>query len=300
MIYPTSDRSHFNLLVEKLRKKLKDFFVVNLQGDRIGIVKDIIVDRQQQLQLIVSSKVGSLASNLQINSKQIRKIEVADKFVAVDFTFVPEEIERDITQEPDRELHSSSSQDIMMRGGLEVASSEPLARQLEVVPSELSAPMTSEINNQINTQLSSSQDISTEEIIKLLAERVVVERTKRKVGEVIVRKEIETRMVEVPVRYEKLIVEQVNPEHKQIAEINLGQETLADRKVNSWDVGEKNQSVGELTVTGRFDSPKVASLLLNAIARERQHGCQQIRIEIVVDSPDKQKTYQEWCDRCSQ
>lgn len=300
MIYPTSDRSHFNFLVEKLRKKLKNFFVVNLQGDRIGIVKDIIVDRQQQLQLIVSSKVGSLASNLQINSKQIRKIEVADKVVAVDFTFVPEEIERDITQEPDRELHSSSSQDIMMRGGLEVASSEPLARQLEVVPSELSAPMTSEINNQINTQLSSSQDISTEEIIKLLAERVVVERTKRKVGEVIVRKEIETRMVEVPVRYEKLIVEQVNPEHKQIAEINLGQETLADRKLNSWDVGEKNQSVGELTVTGRFDSPKVASLLLNAIARERQHGCQQIRIEIVVDSPDKQKTYQEWCDRCSQ
>ncbi|MGL5922676.1 MAG: hypothetical protein ACRC32_07120, partial [Chroococcidiopsis sp.] len=146
----------------------------------------------------------------------------------------------------------------------------------------------------------SSQDISTEEIIKLLAERVVVERKKRKIGEVIVRKEIETRMVEVPVRYEKLIVEQVNPEHKQIAEINLGQETLADRNLNSWDVGVKNQSVGELTVRGRFDSPKVASLLLNAIARERQHGCQQIRVEIVVDSPEKQKLYQEWCDRCSQ
>ncbi|AFY85565.1 MULTISPECIES: DUF2382 domain-containing protein [Chroococcidiopsis] len=300
MIYPTSDRSHFNFLVEKLRKKLKSFFVVNLQGDRIGIVKDIIVDRQQQLQLIVSSKVGNLASNLQINSKQIRKIEVADKVVAVDFTFVPEEIER-VTQEPDRELHSSSSQDIMMTGDrLEVATNEPLVRQLEVVPPELSVPMTSEIDNQANTQLSSSQDLSTEEIIKLLAERVVVERKKRKVGEVIVRKEIETRMVEVPVRYEKLIVEQVNPEHKQIAEINLGQETLADRKLNSWGVGEKNQSVGELTVTGRFDSPKVASLLLNAIARERQHGCQQIRVEIVVDSPEKQKLYQEWCDRCSQ
>ena len=70
--------------------------------------------------------------------------------------------------------------------------------------------------------------------------------------------------------------------------------------MNSWDVSEKNQSVGELTVTGRFDSPKVASLLLNAIARERQHGCQQIRVEIVVDSPEKQKLYQEWCDRCSQ
>ena len=50
----------------------------------------------------------------------------------------------------------------------------------------------------------------------------------RKVGEVIVRKEIETRMVqiEVPVRYEKLIVEQVSPEHKQLAEIDLGQEVV--------------------------------------------------------------------------
>ncbi|OWY65583.1 hypothetical protein B7486_41225 [cyanobacterium TDX16] len=288
-------------MVEKLRKKLKNFFVVNLQGDRIGIVKDIIVDRQQQLQLIVFSKVGSLASNLQINSKQIRKIEVADKVVAVDFTFLPEEIERDITQESDRELHSSSSQDIMMTGDrLEVAASEPLARQLEFVPPELSTPMTSEIDNQANTQLSSSQDISTEEIIKLLAERVVVERKKRKVGEVIVRKEIETRMVEVPVRYEKLIVEQVNPEHKQIAEINLGQETLANRKLDAWQTDEKPQSGSEFTVRGRFDSPKVASLLLNAIARERQHGCQQIRVEIVVDSPEKQKLYQEWCDRCSQ
>jgi len=61
-----------------------------------------------------------------------------------------------------------------------------------------------------------------EEIIRLLGERLVVDRGKRKIGEVIVRKEIETRMIQVPVRREKLIVEQVSPERKQLAEINLG------------------------------------------------------------------------------
>ena len=61
----------------------------------------------------------------------------------------------------------------------------------------------------------------SEEIFRLLGERVVVDRSKRKVGEVIVRKEIKTRMVQVPVRYEKLIVEEVSPEHKILAEIDL-------------------------------------------------------------------------------
>lgn len=301
MIYPTSEHHHFNSLVEKLRKKLKNFFAINVQGERIGTVKDIIVDRQQQLQLIVSSGVESLAPNLQINSKQIRKIEIADKIVVVDFTVVaPEETEQNTAQEPYQKQHSIGSEDkIMTRDRLEVPTSEPLTKQSEIIQPEPLAPMTSEASDKTAIELSSSQDISAEEIIKLLAERVVVDRKKRKIGEVIVRKEIETRMVEVPVRYEKLIVEQVNPEHKQIAEINLGQETITERKFNSWDMGEKKQSGDELTVRSSFDSPKIASLLLNAIARERQHGCQQIRIEIVVDSPEKQKIYQEWCDRCS-
>jgi len=76
--------------------------------------------------------------------------------------------------------------------------------------------------------LSSDSEILSEELIRLLGERVVVDRNKRKVGEVIVRKVIETRMVQVqvPVRHEKLIVEQVSPERKQLAEIDLGQENF--------------------------------------------------------------------------
>lgn len=68
--------------------------------------------------------------------------------------------------------------------------------------------------------------VLSQDIIRLLGERLVVDRSKRKVGEVIVRKEIVTRMIQVPVRYEKLIVEQVSPERKQLAEIDLGQEEV--------------------------------------------------------------------------
>lgn len=65
--------------------------------------------------------------------------------------------------------------------------------------------------------------VLSQDVIRLLGERLVVDRSKRKVGEVIVRKEIETRIIQVPVRYEKLIIEQVSPERKQLVEINLGQ-----------------------------------------------------------------------------
>ena len=56
---------------------------------------------------------------------------------------------------------------------------------------------------------------------------------------------------------------------------------------------------GELTVSGFFNSPKIASLLLNAIAMERRHGCKQIRVEIVVEDSERKKTYQEWFTRTS-
>jgi len=67
-------------------------------------------------------------------------------------------------------------------------------------------------------------EVAQEEVIPLREERVVVDRAKQKVGEVVVRKEIETEIVQVPVQREKLIVEQVGAEPKQLAEIDLTEE----------------------------------------------------------------------------
>ncbi|MBW4496763.1 MAG: DUF2382 domain-containing protein [Oscillatoria princeps RMCB-10] len=128
--------------------------------------------------------------------------------------------------------------------------------------------------------------------ILLLEERLVVERSKQKVGEVIVRKEIETRIVEVPVRREKLIIEQISPQHKQLAEIDLG-----EGEVTGTQAGE----IASLapTVTGEFDSPESASRFLEAIAENRPHGCAKVRVELVLANPQLQETYWQWLQRYS-
>lgn len=64
-------------------------------------------------------------------------------------------------------------------------------------------------------------EVRDETVIPLREERVIVDRKKRKAGEVIVRKEIETEIIEVPIQRERLIVEQVGDEPKTLAEIDL-------------------------------------------------------------------------------
>ena len=152
--------------------------------------------------------------------------------------------------------------------------------------------------------LSDESDVVEEEVIRLLEERLIVDRNKRKIGEVIVRKVIETRMVQVPVRYEKLIVEQVNPEHKHLAEIVLNGEDLSEIDLSELTSGNGNgtsttKQTNEGTVSGEFKSPKSASLFLNAIALQRHHGCAKVRVELVLEDPQLQQTYEQWFERCT-
>jgi uncharacterized protein (TIGR02271 family) len=81
----------------------------------------------------------------------------------------------------------------------------------------------------------SDSRVLTEEVISLLEERLMVNFTQRKIGEIVVRKEIETHIlqVQVPVRHEKLIVEQVSPEYQRLAEIDLGQRNTIDRIITN-------------------------------------------------------------------
>lgn len=176
-----------------------------------------------------------------------------------------------------------------------------LASEETVSTSDVGLADTQQWDDLIDTDTS---EVLEEELIRLLGERLIVGRSKRKVGEVIVRKEIETRMIQVPVRREKLIVEQVSPEHKQLAEIDLGEEEISGIELTAAEMsGTKMPALAradnELTVTGEFTSPKIASLLLNAIALERRQGCKKVRLEIVVEDVERQKSYQEWVDRAS-
>lgn len=133
-----------------------------------------------------------------------------------------------------------------------------------------------------------SEVLTPEEAIQLLEERLVVRSQKRKVGEIVVRKEIETRIIEVPVRREKLIVERVEPGYERIAELDIGERYPNGTIAN----GHKAD------VSGEFHSPNVARDLLDAIARTPDHNCAEIRIEITLKDSKHQETYQAWFDRC--
>lgn len=144
-----------------------------------------------------------------------------------------------------------------------------------------------------------TKDTKEEKIIPLLEERLFVDHNKQKVGEVIVRKEIETEMIQVPVRREKLIVEQVSPQHQQLAEIDLSHGEIPGIELINKEISKDSSLDRGLTVSGEFISPKIASLLLNAIAQEKDHGCQQVKITISVENQSQQQKYQEWFNRCS-
>lgn len=144
-----------------------------------------------------------------------------------------------------------------------------------------------------NTQINAG--LVDEKTVSLLEERLVVNPKRRKLGEVIVRKEIETQMVEVPVRREKLIIERTGDEPERLAEIDLGQGEIAGLEIQGTGLGDTTQP----TVRGEFTSPKVASQLLDAIAKLHHHGCQSIRVELILKDTKLQDTYQEWFEHYS-
>lgn len=131
-----------------------------------------------------------------------------------------------------------------------------------------------------------SVQVAEEVIISLLEERLVVDRHKRKVGEVVVRKEIETYIVEVPVRREKLIVEQVSPEYKQLAVVDLGQSQ--DQKTNHLDSSHPS------TVSANFTSASAAIEFLEAIAIHPSSGSTTVQVSVVLTDKNMQTAYQNW------
>ncbi len=169
----------------------------------------------------------------------------------------------------------------------------------ESSPTSTSNLVNQPIEQPIAPMVNSTEAISTvtspetiDQIVPLLEERLRVEYQRRKVGEIIVRKKIETRMIQVPVRYEKLVIEQVGSEQKLLAEVDLSQGVLDNVQLPGME--------GPAIVSGEFKSPNTASYVLDAIAKTLQHRCKNIRIEIELDDSKLQKAYQEWLDQCSQ
>ncbi len=274
--------SHTISSLADLRKKVNNFAVFDNQGQLVGVVHDLIVDGNRRLNLVISNQANQKTAEysqqladkhpslFQLQSQRIKKIDKPTQSVFIDLN------KSEIEYMPEY-LESETPGDFN--------STEQLANN--------------QITNSPVESLNNLEQVPEEQIIRLLEERLFVESSKRKVGEVIVRKVIETRMVQVPVRRERLIVEQISPEHKQLAEIDLGQGEITGFDLAEVEKLEATLFDNGLTVSGEFSSPKIANLLLNAIALERNHGCKQVRVTITVEDETHQKKYQEWFDRCS-
>ncbi|MFB2970558.1 YsnF/AvaK domain-containing protein [Aerosakkonema sp. BLCC-F183] len=303
-----SDKHNLRIkvLLEKLKNKLRNFSVVDSSAILVGQVKDVHLDKSRQLNLVIAQADAASGSHVfLLRSNHIHQVDYPSKSLSLDIT------KNEIQELPEYRRSQTLARQMSERQSEAVRSSNsPPSQTPEVNPTpshyassyaeHMSAPndfednLESSENEDISPADSEMSDVVEEEVIRLLEERLVVNLNKRKVGEVIVRKEIETRMVEVPVQYEKLIVEQVSPSPKVLAEIDLGQGEIPAPEA----IATANQN-SQLAVSGEFSSPKTASLLLDAIARQLDNGCKSVRIEILLSDSQHQQVYQEWFDRCS-
>ncbi len=127
----------------------------------------------------------------------------------------------------------------------------------------------------------------------MLEEKLQVTRHKQKIGEVIVRKQIETKLVQIPIRREKLIIERVGKNTERLTEV-----VINDEKVNGFGYDEIESDNHQLytIVSKHIDLEKAQSLLAD-IAHSSSTNNPKIRIEIITNNSEVKQKYQDICDR---
>lgn len=302
----TKNKTRIKDLLGKLKNKLTGFAIINMQGQLIGRVKDIFLDKSYHLNVVMSKVEDQDNSFIYLlSSKYIEKVDAVHRLLFVDITpieldqlpfyampnqpvadaEIPENIS--LTEESARKFEA---QELRETDAIDTLSSET-SRQTEVATEDL-------------TESDDTSNVLEEEIVRLLEERLVVNRRKQKVGEVVVRKEIETHIIEVPIQREILIIEQVGSETKRLAAIDLSKGEVTGVELthpSSSEIHPEKKSRHEkgYPVMGEFISPRAASNLLEAIALQKRHGCEKIRVELTVENSELQETYQKMFDRCS-
>lgn len=278
--------TRLNRVPEKVRTKLKSFTVKDSEGYLVGQVRDVYFDAKGELNFVVAGKNRPETRIFLVSIKLLKKVDYQQKSLFL----------------------SLNSEQMEMLPGRSVSRTPNNVEIPPATPIEISNSPSTNTSAVMSNQTDGDEkmesreigegeeelDIVDREVVRLLEERLVVNRSKRKVGEVIVRKEIETRMVEVPLHREKLIVEQVGDDPKVLAEIDLG-----EGEITGIDLGQKDFDRGEPKVSAEFTSVTKASKMLNSIAAQPRHGCAKVRIELVLEDKQLQETYQTWIDNYS-
>jgi len=275
-----------NRVPEKVRTKLKTFTVKDSEGLLVGTVKDVYFDAKGELNFVVAGQSSETPRIFLLSIKLLKKVDYHQKSLLVNLN------SEQIKMLPGRSVNGAPESIAIPPAPLGEFSNRNSTNTSAVMPNQTEGDDRDE-----NLEIGEGEeelDIVDREVVRLLEERLVVNRSKRKVGEIIVRKEIETRMVEVPIHREKLIVEQVGEDPKVLAEIDLG-----EGEITGIDLSETEFDRGEPKVSAEFTSVTKASKMLNSIASQPRHGCIKVRIELVLEDKQLQETYQNWIDNQS-
>ncbi|WP_293347899.1 MULTISPECIES: DUF2382 domain-containing protein [unclassified Microcoleus] len=273
--------TRLNRVPEKVRTKLKSFTIKDNQGHLVGKIKDVYFDPNGQLNFVVSGLGRENPRIFLVSIKLLKKVDYHQKTLFVSIKSDAVDLLPGFVGTAEYEYLGKSSEQL-----------DEVSKNESTNPSTVMSNLTDadRQNEHLETDEDDENlDIVDREVIRLLEERLVINRSKRKVGEVIVRKEIETRMVQVPIQWEKLIVEQVGDDPKVLAEIDLG-----EGNITGIDLAEIKSDRQEPTVKAEFTSVQKASKILNAIASQPRHGCVKVRLEIVLEDKQLEDTYQKW------
>ena len=272
--------TRLNRVPEKVRTKLKSFTVKDNKSNLVGKIKDVYFDANGQLNFVVAGLGSENTRIFIVNIKLLKNVDYHQKALFLSINSDQADLLPGVLPAGRQSLENASEPHS------EFNNSE-LTNPSTVMSNLTDADRTDE--NLETDQDEENFDIVDQEVIRLLEERLVINRSKRKVGEVIVRKEIETRMVQVPIQWEKLIVEQVGDDPKVLAEIDLG-----EGSITGIDLTEIKSDRQEPTVKAEFTSVQKASKILNSIASQPRHGCVKVRLEIVLENKQLEDTYQKW------
>ncbi len=130
-----------------------------------------------------------------------------------------------------------------------------------------------------------SNGYTQEMVFQLLAERLVVDREKRQIGEIVIRKVIETEIVEVPLNREKLVIERVDTSIENIAEVELSRE-----KING---------IRPTGINAEFPSLQIAIEALKILYLQHPEESNKVRLEIFVEDGETKASYRTLLDNWS-
>lgn len=257
--YAIDEVSNLNTRLSELDRELISYQIIDSQGIPRATVADLYYAADNSLNLLIKLDRSTDLDRLsfqRLASSDIRQIDQANKLI----------------------LSSLSYQQL-----------ENLPTHLQETVAESSSSDDYEINPTHNQNLTPSSGI---ERITLLEEKLQVKRGKQKVGEVIVRKHVETRMVQLPLRRETLIVERIGNNPERLTEV-----VISENQVNGFKYEELSDHAQLHVSQSNYLNLQTAQELLQAIAKLDSANNAKVRVEIVTDSSEARIQHQNICDR---